>query len=191
MLVATDEQRQLRRLEMRVEDREAALKSEAARKNREFVQVYPKGWRRLQDLIQKNPPAARVYAFLAEHIDGVAGAVVVSQEVMANALGVHIRTIQRQTSWLEEAGALVRIKVGVGVYAYGLDPNEIWRSWDDRKEEAAFVTRTLVSKKDSANREVRRKLKVMIGEPELPLERPLHDEGLFTRNMSPGRSVDL
>ena len=169
MLVATDEQRALRQLEMRSEDRDAALRDEAAKKNREFVQVYPKGWRRLQDLIQKNPPAARVYAFLAEHIDGVAGAVVVSQEVMANALGVHIRTIQRQTAWLEEAGALVRIKVGVGVYAYALDPSEVWRSWDDRKEEAAFLTRTLVRKSDAANREVRRKLKVMIGEPELPL----------------------
>ncbi len=169
MLVATDEQRALRQLEMRSEDRDAALKAEAAKKNREFVQVYPKGWRRLQDLIQKNPPAARVYAFLAEHIDGVAGAVVVSQEVMANALGVHIRTIQRQTAWLEAAGALVRIKVGVGVYAYALDPSEVWRSWDDRKEEAAFLTRTLVRKSDAANREVRRKIKVMIGEPELPL----------------------
>jgi DNA-binding transcriptional regulator YhcF (GntR family) len=169
MLVATEDQRALRRLEMDAEDRDAALAAEAAKKNREFVQVYPKGWRRLQDLIQKNPPAARVYAFLAEHIDGVAGAVAISQDVMADALGVHVRTIQRQTKFLEDAGALVRIKVGVGVYAYALDPNEIWKSWDDRKEHAAFVTKTLVKKSDAANREVRRKLKVMLGEPELPL----------------------
>lgn len=169
MLVATDEQRALRRVELAAEDRDAAAAADAAKKNREFVQVYPKGWRRLQDLMKKNAPAARVFAFLAEHIDGVAGAVVVSQEVMADALGVHVRTIQRQTAYLEQEGALVRIKVGVGVYAYALDPSEIWRSWDDRKEEAAFLTRTLVKKSDAANREVRRKLKVMLGEPELDL----------------------
>ena len=169
MLVATDDQRALRRLELAAEDRDADAAADAAKKNREFVQVYPKGWRRLQDLIQKNAPAARVFAFLAEHIDGVAGAVVVSQDVMADALDVHVRTIQRQTKYLEDQGALVRIKVGVGVYAYALDPSEIWRSWDDRKEEAAFLTRTLVKKSDAANREVRRKLKVMLGEPELDL----------------------
>lgn len=172
MLVATDEQRLMRIAALAAHDREKEAEELEARKNREFVQVYPKGWRRLQDLIQKNPPAARIYAFLAENIEGSIGAVVVAQEVMANALGVHIRTIQRQTKWLEEAGALVRIKVGVGVYAYALDPTEIWRSWDNRKDEAAFITKTLVRKSDSANKEVRRKLKVMIGEPELPLDNP-------------------
>lgn len=169
MLVATDEQRLLRIAALEAEDRQKEAEELEARKNREFVQVYPKGWRRLQDLIQKNPPAARIYAFLAEHIEGNAGAVVVSQDVMANALGVHIRTIQRQTKWLEDAGALVRIKVGVGVYAYALDPREVWRSWDNRKDQAAFITKTLVRKSDAANNEVRRKLKLMIGEPELPL----------------------
>ena len=90
----------------------------------------------------------------------------VSQEVMANSLGVHVKTIKRQTAYLEKVGALVRIRVGTGVYAYALDPEEVWKSWADRKEEAAFVTRTLVKKGDRANREVRRKLKVMMGEPE-------------------------
>jgi DNA-binding Lrp family transcriptional regulator len=111
-----------------------------------------------------------VYSFLAEHIDGVAGAVVVSQDVIAKELGVHERTIRRLTAQLEEDGALVRIKVGTGVYAYALDPGEVWRSWDDKKECAAFVTKTLVLKSDRSNNQVRRKLKVMMGEPELPLD---------------------
>ena len=78
-------------------------------------------------------------------------------------------TIRRQTKYLDDIGAIVRIKVGMGVYAYALDPSEIWKSWDEKKDNAAFLTRTLVRKSDAANKEVRRKLKVMIGEPELPL----------------------
>lgn len=164
MLVATDDQRRLRKMELEAQDREDASKKDQERKNRGFAQVYPKGWRRLQSLIQQNPAAARVYAFLAEHIDGVAGAVVVEQKVMADALGVHEVTIRRQTKYLEETGALVRIKVGTGVYAYALDPEEVWKTWDDQKENAAFVTRTLVRKADQQNGEVRRRLKLMMGE---------------------------
>lgn len=162
MLVTTDAERALRIAALEAQDREQEAKELEERKNKHFVQVYPKGWKRLQDLIKTNPAGARIYAFLAEHIEGSVGAVVVSQEVMANELQVHIRTIQRQTKLLEENGVLVRIKVGVGVYAYALDPTEIWRSWDNRKQHAAFVTKTLVSKSDQANNEIRRKLKVMI-----------------------------
>jgi len=164
MLVATDEARNLRRMELDAQDREADQKREQEKRNRGFSQVYAKGWQRLQHLIQQNPSAARVYAFLAEHIDGVAGAVVVEQRVMADSLGVHEVTVRRQTKYLEEIGALVRIKVGTGVYAYALDPDEVWKSWDSEKENAAFVTRTLVRKADKQNEEVRRKLKLMMGE---------------------------
>lgn len=165
--VATDAQRAARLMDWQAQDRDVARQAEEARRgDSDFVKVYGKGWRRLQALIQTAPSAARVFAFLAEHVDGTAGAVVVSQEVMANSLGVHVKTIKRQTAYLEKVGALVRIRVGTGVYAYALDPEEVWKSWADRKEEAAFVTRTLVKKGDRANREVRRKLKVMMGEPE-------------------------
>jgi hypothetical protein len=169
--VATDGERRIRTAEFAAQDREQATAEEEARRaNRGFVQVYPKGWKRLQTLIRTNPSAARVYAFLAEHVDGICGAVVVTQELMATELGVHRRTIIRLTQELEKCGALVRIKVGTGVYAYALDPGEVWRSWDDKKDCAAFVTRTLVLKSDRSNNQVRRKLKVMLGEPGLPLD---------------------
>ena len=171
--VVTDEDRRVRRVELEAEDKSQeaarmAAEEAARRQNRDFVQVYPKGWKRLQALIKTNPSAARVYAFLAEHVDGTAGAVVVSQEVLAKELGVHVRTVKRLTKALEDAAAVVRIRVGTGVYAYALDPEEVWKSWDDKKEHAAFVTRTLVLKRDRENGEVRRKLRFMMGQPELP-----------------------
>lgn len=164
MDVVTQQDRVVRLAEFAAQDRDQAAQEDAARRlNKDFTQVYPKGWRRLQALIRTNPALARVYAFLAEHIDGTCGAIVVTQEIMAAELGVHVRTIKRQTKALEDEGAIVRIKVGTGVYAYALDPEEIWKSWDDAKDLAAFRTRTLVKKSDRENGTVRRKLKTMVG----------------------------
>lgn len=163
--VDTAEQGEARLREMRARDRDEEATQERARTgNRDFTQVYPKGWRRLQSLIKHDPPGARIYAFLAEHMDGTCGTVVVSQEVMAGELGIHERTVRRITKRLEDDGAFVRIKIGMGVYAYALDPTEVWRSWNDKKAHAAFTTKTLVRKADRENGTVQRKLKLMVGE---------------------------
>lgn len=163
--VATDEARAERRRDLEAQDRDLLAEAEAARRaDKEFTKVYQKGWARMQALMKANPSAARVFAWLAQHVDGQVGAVVVSQDVMARDLEVSEITIRRQTKFLEEAGAVVRIRVGTGVYAYALDPEEIWKSWADRKDQAAFTARTLVRKSDKDNAEVRRRLKVMIGE---------------------------
>jgi DNA-binding transcriptional regulator YhcF (GntR family) len=172
VLTDTDRRQRLVELEANADQFEALKRQkeeEAKRQNRDFVQVYPKGWKRLQGLIRTNPSAARVYAFLAENIDGTCGAVVVSQDLIAESIGVHRRTIIRLTKQLEDDGALVRIKVGTGIYAYALDPEEVWKSWDEHKDLATFRTRTLVKKSDRANNQVKRKLKVMMEGPELPL----------------------
>lgn len=154
----------VRRAELAAQDRDDATAEDQAKRNEGFVQVYEKGWHRLQVLIQANPTAARIYAFFAQHIDSSAGAVVVAQTVLAEQLGISEITVRRQTKWLEDNNAIVRIRVGAGVYAYALDPEEIWRSWDSKKEYAAFNTKTLVSKRDRENGTIKRKLSVMISE---------------------------
>lgn len=151
----------------RERDRETARarqEEEDRGSNRDFVQVYPNGWKRLQELMKGNVGAARLYAFLAENIDPQCGSVVVSQELMAEMLDVSKMTIRRHTKYLEVTGAVVRIRVGNGVYAYCLNPEEVWRSWDKQKKTAAFVTKTLVRKTDEENQSVRRKLSVILRE---------------------------
>ena len=138
-----------------------AKAEELSRENRGFVQVYPQGWQRIRSLMSENPTAAKVYAVLAEHIDPSCGAVVVSQDVLAEMVGVSERTIRRATAYLEEVLALVRIRVSGSVYAYALDPKEVWRAWDCQKEQAAFLTRTLV-KKNGQNALVKRRLQMML-----------------------------
>lgn len=141
----------------------AAKKDELSRENRNFTQVYAPGWKRLRTLISENPAAAKIYAILAENIDAQAGAVVVAQAVLAEMVGASERTVRRATTYLEAKGALVRIKVGGGVYAYCLSPTEVWKAWDSQKDSAAFLTRTLVSKGADAST-ISRRLKLMVKE---------------------------
>lgn len=146
--------------------------AQGSRENRGFVQVYQLGWKRLQMLMQTNPNAARLYALLAENLDG-AGAVVATQDVLAEMLGVSTKTVARHTKALEDARALVRIPLA-GATAYALNPEEVWRAYDSQKEHAAFHTRTLIKTTGEDAGLIKRKLQVMVresrGEPELPLD---------------------
>lgn len=140
--------------------------------NSGFAQVYPKGWARLRWLLQQKPTAASLYTWLAEHMDPHGGALVVSQTVMAEAMGLSEITIRRLTAWMEEHHVIVRVRVGTGVYAYALDPDEVWKSWDNKKDLAVFRTQTLVSKRDSHNRDVARRIQLMLKE-----QKPEEDRG--------------
>ena len=111
--------------------------------------------------MKEYPLAAQIYAFLAEHIDENTGAVVASQQLLAEELGVNERTIRRATAWLDEQHIVPRVKVGgAAVYAYCLSPDEVWKSFDEAKDYAAFRTKTLARKAD--NGDIRRKLKIML-----------------------------
>lgn len=134
-----------------------------SRENRNFVQIYPRGWQRLMDLLETAPHAARLYVLLAGNIDGM-GAVVASQEVLADMLGVSKKSIQRYSAYLEEKKALIRIPIQGGIYAYALSPEECWKAYDNQKEWAAFNTKTLVSGMGPGADIIRKKIKVMIKE---------------------------
>jgi hypothetical protein len=170
MDVVSDHDRSMRTRDLADEDRARKEAEQAKRRqNRDFVQVYPKGFKRLRALMKEYPLAAQVYAFFAEHIDEGTGSVVVSQELLADELGVSRRSIIRATQWLDENCIVVRIKLGgSAIYAYCLNPDEVWRYIDDAKDYAAFRTKTLARKSD--NGDVRRKLKIMVAGQRDPLE---------------------
>lgn len=136
--------------------------AEEAKKNRNFVQLYTEGFKRIKELIDsKQPTAAKLYLFLSEHMERGLGAVVASQQLLAEELNVSVRTIINVSKYLEDTGAITRIRLGPGsVYAYCLNPDEVWKSWNNQKQYAAFNTKTLARKGD--NGDVKRKLKVML-----------------------------
>ncbi len=143
----------------------------ASRENRNFTQVYERGWIKLNTLLQVSPSAARFWVFLAEHID-TSGALVATQATLARALGVtSTKTIQRWSETLENHRSLVRIPLSGGVYAYALNPEEVWKAYDKDKEFAVFNTKTMVNTRGSGAARIRRKIKILMDEKE-PAKKP-------------------
>lgn len=154
MLIANDQQARMRQKELAELEANEAKEREEAKRNRRFTQVYPKGWKRVSELAKGNPGAFGLYTFFAEHIDPTCGAVVCDQQFLANQLGVTTRTIRNWLTYLESERALVRIPVAGKVCAYALDPHEVWKGYDNAKEYAAFVTKTLVNKDGDIRRRI-------------------------------------
>lgn len=144
-----------------------AIEVKNDRKNRNFTQVYPLGFKRLRAMMKENAGAASLYTFFAEHIDASCGAVLADQQFLADALAVNVRTIRRWIKWLEDAGAILKIPVAGKVCAYAVNPNEVWKGYDTSKDYAAFATKTLVGKSG----DIQRRLKLLAsGQGELPLD---------------------
>lgn len=155
-VVATESQRRIRQNDLeRLEELEAKER-EKARKNSNFTQTTPAGWKRMREMLKSKEaaPAVPLYMFFAEHIDPTCGAVVADQGFLADRMGVSVRTIQRWLNLLEEHRALVRIPVAGRVCAYALDPHEVWKGYKTSKDYAAFVTKTLVNKDGEIQRRI-------------------------------------
>ena len=141
-------------------------KNHNEKKNKNFVQMYPKGFDRAIEIIEKYPLAARLYMFLAKHIEPGTGAIVASQQLLADELNISIRSVQRATKWLDENNVVLRVKLGAGsIYAYCLDPSEVWKSWNTNKKYAAFNTKTLARQRD--NGDIKRRLTIMLKDQEI------------------------
>lgn len=137
------------------------------RKNRNFTQVYPKGWQRITAISKTSPHAVGLYSFFAENLDPSCGAVICDQAFLAKQFSVSTRTIRTWIAALEEQGAIVKIPVAGRLCAYALNPNEVWKGYNSSKDYAAFATKTLVNK----DGDIERRLKLMAsGQRELPLE---------------------
>lgn len=152
--VHTEAQRRIRQEELFELDKKATKEESEVRKNKGFTQVYSRGWKRVRELSKGNSGAAGLYAMFAEHIDPTCGAVVCDQKFLADEMGVSTRTIRRWLDYLEEEKALIRIPVAGKVCAYALDPHEVWKGYNNSKEYAAFVTKTLVSKDGNIKRRI-------------------------------------
>lgn len=154
MIIANEFDAKIRQREILKLKEEEDSELEEKRKNKGFTQIYPKGWRRIREILKKNPQAAGLYSLFAENIDPSCGAVLADQKFLADQMGVTTRTIQRWLNFLEEEKALIRIPVAGKVCAYALDPHEVWKGYNSSKEYAAFLTRTLINKDGEIQRRI-------------------------------------
>ena len=154
MLVANDFDMNIRKKDLLLIKENEEKDLEEKRKNKGFTQIYPKGWRRIREILKKNPQAAGLYSLFAENIDPSCGAVLADQKFLAEQMGVTTRTIQRWLNFLEEEKAVIRIPVAGKVCAYALDPHEVWKGYNTGKEYAAFLTKTLINKDGEIQRRI-------------------------------------
>jgi hypothetical protein len=154
MLIATDDQRKRREQELADLDASIAKERDELRKNHGFTQTYPKGWQRIRELAKGNSGAVSLYSFFAEHLDPSCGAIIADQQFLADQLQVSRRTIIRWIDYLEEQKALVRIPISGKICAYALDPHEVWKGYNNSKDYAAFVTKTLVNNDGEIRRRI-------------------------------------
>lgn len=143
--IVTETRRKVRQLDINEEKKQTEIKQEEERKNHRFTQTYPLGWKRMAELARNNAQALQLYIFLANHLDPTCGAVVASQQFLAERLGVTTKTIARWSQFLEKEEALVRIPVAGKVYAYALNPYEVWKGYNTGKEYAVFNSKTLAN----------------------------------------------
>jgi hypothetical protein len=140
-----EHQKRTRLMEVNEEKQKEAERLEEERKNYGFTQAYPRAWERIDEFIDKGIQSGRLYAFLARNLDPTCGAVVASQQFLAEQFGVTTRTIRNWCKDLEDRGALVRIVIAGKVCAYALDPYEVWKGYDSSKKYAAFNSKTLAN----------------------------------------------
>ena len=152
--VITDADRKRRKAELKEQDKNRNKVQKERKKNNDFTQVYPLGWERLAKLARGNSGAFGLYTYLAQHIDGSCGAVIADQAFLAEKLGVTTRTIRNWITYLEDNRALVKIPVAGRVYAYALNPHEVWKGYNDAKDHAAFLSKTLVNKDGEIRRRI-------------------------------------
>lgn len=148
-----------------------AKKKTARRENRQFTQVYAEGWNRLQKLIRDEPQAARLYAFFAQEM-GPDATLCASRATLAEALNINERTVSRHVKTLEKLNAIIILKLGTA-NVYCLNPEEVWKSFDNAKPYAAFRTKTLVGK--SENPYVKKRLATLLG-GKLPEQRDMFSD---------------
>lgn len=143
----------------------------ARRANKDFTQVTQAGWEKLDEIVQKDKNAARLFAFFCKHM-GPDGAVTASRTTIAEALEITERTVTRYVKTLVELNALVVLKVGTA-NVYCLNPEQVWKSFNNAKPYAAFNTKTLVGK--SENPFIKRRLTTLLNGKE-PVQKDMFDD---------------
>ena len=104
--------------------------------NDNFVQVYIDKLDLIIEMTGENPTAVKVFVWLLKHMDK-RNALVVSQEALAEAMGMHRTTIFRSVNYLREKKALNIVKSG-STNIYAINAQIAWKSDASGKRYALF-----------------------------------------------------
>lgn len=111
--------------------------------NDKFVQLYVDKLDLIIEMTSENPTAVKVFIWLLQHMDK-RNALVVSQEALAEAMGLHRTTIFRCTNYLREKKAVDVVKSG-STNIYAVNAQIAWKSDANGKKHALFDAAVYIS----------------------------------------------
>lgn len=125
-----------------------------------FTKVYPAGWSRVESLLTAPGGATvgRLWLFIVRSCDK-RNALVVSNKVLSEELGVSERSVARAVALLVKDGAVKRYKIGTGS-CFVLNDGETWRDDDGARRYCTFNAKAFVgvSENPSVARTLRHRL---------------------------------
>lgn len=119
----------------------------AEQKNGNFVQVGRDHMPELRWLMGESGLASKLYFFIMEHMDG-RNALVASQQVFMDYLGVSRPTVARAIKLLYDSGFIDILKSGTS-NVYIVNNEVAWTSYANQKQFCLFEGNILVSKKEN------------------------------------------
>lgn len=114
--------------------------------NDKFVQLYIDKLDLIIEMTGENPTAVKMFVWLLQHMDK-RNALVISQEALAEALGIHRTTIFRCTTYLKDKKALEIIKSG-STNIYAVNAQIAWKSDANGKKYALFDAAVYVAESE-------------------------------------------
>ncbi len=114
--------------------------------NANFVQLYQDKMPFLISMIRENSTAANVFLFLVEHMDK-RNAIIISQQAIAEGLGLTRKTIHTAVKYLREKKALEIFKSGTS-NIYAINSQIVWKTNANGKKYALFDARVYITKSE-------------------------------------------
>lgn len=131
---------------------DALLKKDAGAR---FTKVYQGGFERILTLVDNDPSALKIWAFLVKHAERN-NVVVCSMKVLEDELGLTRQTISKKVKYLVERGAMRLGKIGTA-NVYILNPEETSKTAEWGKTHVGVKAKTLIGFNE--NQELCEKLK--------------------------------
>lgn len=107
------------------------------RYNARVIKLYPKGQKTLSKLLQQNNNAALLYMFLMNEID-IYGAVLMKPHDIAKKVSLPVHVVKFLSHYLSSNKIIHLHRFTMPKYLYCLNPEEVWKSLDEIKPNAAF-----------------------------------------------------
>ena len=147
--------------EMEIRKDENDAEQEERKKNSNFSMIFDHGGSTtLREVAKKSGQAIALFFWMIENMDRQ-GAVVVSNDTLAEALGIVRQNVSRALNTLREHGVIWSLKKGITVHC--VNPEIAWRSTEDGKQFALFHAQVIASKTevDVARQEADRRAKIV------------------------------